>query len=151
MSVIKQLSPDESAYRSLTASWFQHSALFEFLKRIYAKKGRVVITTDHGMIRVQNPVKIVGDKSTNTNLRYKHGKNLNYDNSNKIMVVKNPESYFLPKPNVSTSYVFSKEDSFLAYPNNYNHYVQHYKNTFQHGGISMEECIIPVVYLTSKK
>lgn len=151
MSVIKQLSPDESAYRSLTASWFQHSALFEFLKRIYNKKGRVVITTDHGMIRVQNPVKIVGDKSTNTNLRYKHGKNLGYDQSNKIMVVKNPEAYFLPKINMSTSYVFSKEDSFLAYPNNYNHYVQHYKNTFQHGGISMEECIVPVVYLTPKK
>ncbi|MEY2794165.1 MAG: hypothetical protein RJA76_2157 [Bacteroidota bacterium] len=151
MSVIKQLSPDESAYRSLTSSWFQHSALFDFLKRIYAKKGRVIITTDHGMIRVQNPVKIIGDKSTNSNLRYKHGKNLSYDQTNKIMVVKNPDAYFLPKLNMSTSYVFSREDSFLAYPNNYNHYVQHYKNTFQHGGISMEECIIPVVYLTSKK
>lgn len=151
MSVIKQLSPDESAYRSLTASWFQHSALFEFLKRIYAKKGRVIITTDHGMIRVQNPIKIIGDKSTNTNLRYKHGKNLNYDQSNKIMVVKNPDALYLPKMNVSTSYVFTKEDYFLAYPNNYNHYVQHYKNTFQHGGISLEECIIPVVYMTPKK
>ncbi|CAM4120177.1 PglZ domain-containing protein [Cytophagaceae bacterium 50C-KIRBA] len=150
MAMIKELAPDESAYRSLTASWFLHSPLFDLLKRIADKKGRVIITTDHGMIRVQNPIKIVGDRSTNTNLRYKQGKNLNWDNTNKMMISRRPEQLFLPKPNVSTTYVFSKEDYMFAYPNNYNHYVNHYRNTFQHGGISLEECIIPVVYLTGK-
>jgi hypothetical protein len=150
MAMIKELAPDESAYRSLTASWFQHSPLFDLLKKIAEKKGRVIITTDHGMIRVQNPVKIVGDRNTNTNLRYKQGKNLNWDATNKMMVCRKPENIFLPKPNVSTTYVFAKEDNLFAYPNNYNQYVNHYKNTFQHGGISLEECIIPIIYYTGK-
>ena len=150
MAMIKELAPDESAYRSLTASWFQHSPLFDLLKKISAKKGRVIITTDHGMIRVQNPIEIVGDRNTNTNLRYKQGKNLNWDSNSKMMVSRKPEQLFLPKPNMSTTYVFAKEDCMFAYPNNYNHFVNHYKNTFQHGGISLEECIIPVVYLTGK-
>jgi hypothetical protein len=150
MAMIKELAPDESAYRSLTASWFQHSPLFDLLKKIAEKKGRVIITTDHGMIRVQNPIKIVGDRNTNTNLRYKQGKNLNWDNANKMMVCRKPENIFLPKPNVSTTYVFAKEDNLFAYPNNYNQYVNHYRNTFQHGGISLEECIIPVIYYTGK-
>ena len=150
MAMIKELAPDESAYRSLTASWFQHSPLFDLLKKIADKKGRVIITTDHGMIRVQNPIKIVGDRNTNTNLRYKQGKNLNWDNANKMMVCRKPENIFLPKPNVSTTYVFAKEDNLFAYPNNYNQYVNHYRNTFQHGGISLEECIIPVIYYTGK-
>jgi hypothetical protein len=150
MAMIKELAPDESAYRSLTASWFQHSPLFDLLKKIAEKKGRVIITTDHGMIRVQNPIKIVGDRNTNTNLRYKQGKNLNWDTTNKMMVCRKPENIFLPKPNVSTTYVFAKEDNLFAYPNNYNQYVNHYRNTFQHGGISLEECIIPVVYYTGK-
>jgi hypothetical protein len=150
MAMIKELAPDESAYRSLTASWFQHSPLFDFLKRIAEKKGRVIITTDHGMIRVQNPIKIIGDRNTNTNLRYKQGKNLNWDASSKMLVCRKPEQLFLPKPNVSTSYVFAKEDYMFAYPNNYNQYVNHYRNTFQHGGISLEECIIPVAYLVGK-
>jgi hypothetical protein len=150
MAMIKELAPDESAYRSLTASWFQHSPLFDLLKKIADKKGRVVITTDHGMIRVQNPIKIVGDRQTNTNLRYKQGKNLNWDNPNKMMICRKPENIFLPKPNVSTTYVFAKEDNLFAYPNNFNHYVNHYRNTFQHGGISLEECIIPVIYYTGK-
>lgn len=150
MAMIKELAPDESAYRSLTASWFQHSPLFDLLKKIADKKGRVIITTDHGMIRVQNPIKIIGDRNTNTNLRYKQGKNLNWDHDNKMMVCRKPELIFLPKNNVSTTYVFTKEDYMFAYPNNYNHYVSHYRNTFQHGGISLEECIIPIVYLTGK-
>lgn len=150
MAMIKELAPDESGYRSLTASWFLHSPLFDLLKKIASKKGRVIITTDHGMIRVQNPIKIVGDRHTNTNLRYKQGKNLNWDNHNKMMISRKPEQLFLPKPNMSTTYVFAKEDSMFAYPNNYNQYVNHYRNTFQHGGISLEECIIPVAYLTSK-
>ena len=150
MAMIKELAPDESGYRSLTASWFTHSPLFDLLKKISDKKGRLIITTDHGMIRVQNPVKIVGDRSVNTNLRYKQGRNLNWDEENHLLVCRKPERFFLPKVNVSTTYVFTKEDYFFAYPNNYNHYVSHYRNTFQHGGISLEECIIPFVYLTAK-
>ena len=149
MAVVKELAPDESAYRSITKSWLQHSPLFELLKKIADKDCQLIITTDHGMIRVKNPVKIVGDRNVNTNLRYKQGKNLNFD-SNHVYAVKNPEKIMLPKPNVSTTYVFTKEDYFFAYPNNYNHYVGHYRDTFQHGGVSLEEMIIPFVHLKAK-
>jgi CheY-like chemotaxis protein len=150
MNMIKELAPDEAAYRSITSSWVQHSSLMDLLKKISEKKGRLIITTDHGMIRVTNPAKIIGDRSVNTNLRYKAGRNLNWDEKNHLMVVKNPDRIFLPKPNVSTTYVFTKDDYFFVYPNNYNHFVNHYKNTFQHGGISLEEMIIPFIYLLPK-
>jgi len=149
MAMVRELAPDESAYRSITKSWFLHSPLVEILKKISEKKARVVITTDHGTIRVKRPFKIIGDKTVNTNLRYKQGKNLNYE-GDKVMEVTRPERLFLPKLNVSTSYVFAIEDQFFAYPNNYNYYVNFYKDTFQHGGVSMEEMIIPIIFLTSK-
>lgn len=149
MAMVRELAPDESAYRSLTRSWFLHSPLLDVLKKIAEKKCKVVITTDHGTIRVKRPFKIIGDRSVNTNLRYKQGKNLGYDGG-KVMVVPRPERLFLPKLNVSTSYVFAIEDQFFAYPNNYNYYVNFYKDTFQHGGVSMEEMIIPIIFLTSK-
>jgi len=149
MAMVRELAPDESAYRSITKSWFLHSPLIDILKKIAEKKARVIITTDHGTIRVKRPFKIIGDKTVNTNLRYKQGKNLNYD-GDKVMEVTRPERLFLPKPNVSTSYVFATEDQFFAYPNNYNYYVNFYKDTFQHGGVSMEEMIIPLIFLTSK-
>ncbi|MBX2966043.1 MAG: PglZ domain-containing protein [Cyclobacteriaceae bacterium] len=149
MAMIRELAPDESAYRSLTRSWFLHSPLFDILKTISEKKARVVITTDHGTIRVKRPFKIVGDRNVNTNLRYKQGKNLNYEGG-KVMEVAKPERLFLPKINVSTSYVFAIEDQFFAYPNNYNYYVNFYKDTFQHGGVSLEEMIIPLIFLNSK-
>ncbi len=150
MNMIKELAPDEAAYRSISSSWVQHSAIMDFILKIAKHKGRLIITTDHGMIRFTNPVKIIGDKSVNTNLRYKQGKNLNWENGNKLMVCKSPERLFLPKINVSTTYVFTKEDNFFAYPNNYNHFVNHYRNTFQHGGVSLEEMIIPFAYLLPK-
>lgn len=150
MAVIKELAPDESAYRSITKSWFEHSSLMELLKKISAKKCRLILTTDHGMIRVQKPVKIVGDRTVNTNLRYKQGKNLNWENGDKVMVCRNPEKIGLPRINVSTTYVFTKEDTFFAYPNNYNHYVNHYRDTFQHGGVSLEEIIVPIITLKAK-
>ncbi|MFN6945273.1 MAG: PglZ domain-containing protein, partial [Cytophagaceae bacterium] len=150
MQMIRELAPDESAYRSLTHSWFQHSPLLDALKKIAEKKCRVVIATDHGTIRVKRPFKIIGDKSTNTNLRYKHGKNLGFDETDAVFVVRKPERLFLPKRNVSTAYVFTAEDYFFAYPNNYNYYVNYYKDTFQHGGISLEEMIIPVVTMSPK-
>lgn len=149
MDVIKELADDESAYRSLTASWFNHSPLKDILKKIAEKKIRTFITTDHGTIRVDNPIKVVGDKNTNTNLRYKVGKNLDY-NAKEVLVSSNPEDIKLPKENVSSSFIFAKENDFFAYPNNYNHYVNYYSDTFQHGGISLEEMIIPFVELSAK-
>lgn len=150
MAMIKELAPDESAYRSLTNSWFQHSPLLAALKLIGNKPATVIISTDHGTVRVNKPFKIVGDRNTNTNLRYKQGKNLGYEDSDDILVAHKPERFHLPKTNVSSSYVFAMKDNFFAYPNNYNYYVKYYRDTFQHGGISMEEMIIPVISLTSR-
>ncbi len=150
MAMIRELAPDESAYRSITYSWFQHSSLLEALKKIAEKKVKLVITTDHGTIRVKHPFKIVGDKTVNSNLRYKVGKNLGFDEGD-VLVVKKPERFFLPKRNISSTYVFTIEDYFFAYPNNFNYYVNYYKDTFQHGGVSLEEIIIPLVTLSSRK
>jgi len=149
MAMIRELAPDEAAYRSITKSWFMHSPLFEILRKISEKKVKLIITTDHGTVRVKRPFKIVGDKSVNSNLRYKQGKNLGFS-GDKIFEAPKPERFFLPKTNVSTAYVFATEDQFFAYPNNYNYYVNFYKDTFQHGGVSLEEVIIPYILLTSK-
>jgi hypothetical protein len=149
MQVIRELADDESAYRSLTLSWFEHSPLLEAIKAIAEKNVKLIITTDHGTIRVKEPSKIIGDRNVNTNLRYKQGKNLNYEKRD-VMEVKNPADVFLPRINVSTTYVFAKQDKFFAYPNNFNHYVNHYRNTFQHGGISLEEMIVPYITLVNK-
>ncbi len=150
MQMIRELAPDESAYRSITKSWFMHSSLFDLLKKLSREKMKVVITTDHGTIRVKKPSKIVGDRSTNKNLRYKHGKNLNYD-EDKVIACKTPDKFHLPKVNVSTAYVFATGDDFFAYPNNFNYYVNHYKDTFQHGGVSLEEMIVPIITLDPKQ
>src|SRR6185437_4482823 len=140
---------DESAYRSITNSWFLHSPLLDSLKRIAEKKVKLIISTDHGTIRVKRPFKIVGDKNTNTNLRYKQGKNLGLEEDD-VYLNRKPERLFLPKRNVSTAFAFAIEDYFFAYPNNYNYYVNYYKDTFQHGGISLEAIIVPVITLSSK-
>lgn len=149
MKMIKELTPDESGYRSLTKSWFEHSSLFELLKKISEKGYKVILTTDHGTTRVQTPYKIIGDRSVNTNLRYKQGKSLSLNEKN-IFMIDNPEKYFLPKQNVSSRYAFTREDQFFVYPNNYNKFVGMYEDTFQHGGISMEEMIIPLITLSPK-
>ncbi len=149
MEVIRELADDEAAYRSLTLSWFEHSPLQDIIKQVAEKKCRVVITTDHGTIKVTEPTKVVGDRNVNTNLRYKQGKSLDYVKKD-VFEVRNPADVYLPKNNVSTAYVFAKQDYFFAYPNNYNHYVQYYRNTFQHGGISLEEMIIPFIVLSAK-
>ncbi|MFC3881911.1 PglZ domain-containing protein [Algoriphagus namhaensis] len=149
MKMIRELAPDESAYRSLTKSWFEHSSLLELIKRIQGAGAEVIITTDHGTKRVNKPYRIIGDKKVTTNLRYKQGKNLNFEDG-KVFEIKKPEEAKLPKLNVSSAYVFAVEDYFFAYPNNYNYYVNFYKDTFQHGGVSMEEMIIPLVHLVPK-
>ena len=148
--MVRELANNESAYRSITLSWFRHSVVSDLFRQLAMTDYRILITTDHGSIRCTRPVKIIGDRNTNTNLRYKLGKNLSYDNKD-LFVVKNPQQAQLPAPNLSTSYVFAVGDSFFAYPNNYNYYVSYYKDTFQHGGISMEEMLIPLVTMKSKK
>ena len=148
--MVRELANNESAYRSITLSWFRHSVLADLFKMLAQSDYTVVITTDHGCIRVSKPVKIIGDRNTNTNLRYKLGKNLNY-NPKEVFVIKEPHKAMLPAPNLSTSYVFATGDSFFAYPNNYNYYVSYYKDTFQHGGISMEEMIVPLITMKVRK
>ena len=149
MEVLKELASDEVSYRSLTVSWFEHSPLYRALKKIADKGIQLIITTDHGTVRVQKPSKCVGDRHTTTNLRYKHGRNLQYEEKD-VLAFRDPKAAGLPTPGVSSTFIFAKEDVFLCYPNNYNHYVQYYKNIFQHGGISLEEIIVPVVRLVSK-
>ena len=149
MEVIKELAEDESAYRSLTLSWFKHSPLFEMMKKMSESSSKVFLTTDHGTIRVKNPTKIIGPKQTNSNMRYKVSKNLSY-NKRHVMESLNPHEIMLPKNNLSSSYVFAKENNFFVYPNNYHQFATLYNDTFQHGGISLEEMLIPYVFLSSK-
>ena len=148
--MVRELANNESAYRSITLSWFRHSVVSDLFRQLAQTNYRVVITTDHGSIRCTKPVKIIGDRNTNTNLRYKLGKNLSYE-SKDLFVIKDPQKASLPAPNLSTSYVFATGDDFFAYPNNYNYYVSYYKDTFQHGGISLEEMMIPLVTMKSRK
>lgn len=149
MEVLKELAADEKSYRSVTKSWFEHSPLHTALKKIADKKIKVIVATDHGSIKVKTPYKVLGDKQTTTNLRYKHGRNLNYE-AKDVLAFRNPNDAGLPIPTVNSSFIFAKEDGFLCYPNNYNHYVNYYKNTFQHGGVSLEEMIIPIIKMVSK-
>lgn len=149
MEMIRELADDEAAYRSLTLSWFEHSPLFDMMRVLASQNVEIIITTDHGSVRVQNPVKVIGDRESSTNLRYKTGKNLNY-NKKEVIDFRDPERIFLPKNNVTSSFIFAKNDDFLAYPVNYNYYVKYYANTFQHGGVSMEEMLIPFITLTPK-
>ena len=148
--MVRELANNESAYRSITLSWFRHSILADIFKTLAASNYKIVITTDHGSIRANNPIKIIGDRNTNTNLRYKLGKNLSY-NQKEVFEIKDPRQAQLPSPNLSTTYVFATGDTFFAYPNNYNYYVSYFKDTFQHGGVSMEEMIIPIITLTERK
>ena len=149
MEVLKELAGDEAAYRSLTRSWFLHSHLWEMLQRVAEKDVQLIISTDHGTIRVKTPSKVVGDKDTTTNLRYKVGRNLKYTGKD-VLEIKDPKKVLLPTPNISSTFIFAKEDKYFLYPNNYNHYNAYYKNTFQHGGISLEEVICPIIRLETK-
>jgi len=149
MAMIRELANDEAAYRSLTLSWFKHSPLLDTLKWLAQKNVRVIITTDHGTIRVKHASKVIGDRNTNSNLRYKQGKNLNFIDKD-VLHIKNPHDAKLPKLHVSSSFIFAKEDTYFVYPNNYNQFVNYFNETFQHGGISLEEMIIPYITYSTK-
>ena len=147
--IIKELAEDEAAFRSLTKSWFEHSDLYEMMRTLAEKGHTIIITSDHGTMHVDNPVKVVGDRETSANLRYKTGRNLKY-NPKEVFAITKPELAHLPKSNLTSTYIFAMDRDFLVYPNNYNHYVRYYKNTFQHGGISMEEMLVPYIQLSPK-
>lgn len=149
MEVVKELASNDKAYRSLTQSWFKNSPLLEIIQQAQQLGFKLIITTDHGTINVKNPSKVIGDRDTSLNLRYKTGRSLSY-NDKEAYSVRKPKEIYLPTINMSSSFIFAKEDLFFAYPNNYNHYVSYYKNTYQHGGISLEEIIIPYVVLSPK-
>lgn len=147
--MIRELANSDAAYRSLTESWFRHSSTLEIFRSLAEFGYKVIVTTDHGTIRVDNPIKVVGDRNTNTNLRYKVGKNLNY-NRKQVYEMHDPKKFGLPSPNLSSTYIFAVNEDFFSYPNNYNYYVQYYTGTFQHGGISLQEMLVPLVTLTPK-
>ena len=142
MDVVKELASNDKAYRSLTVSWFKNSPLLAIIQQAQQLGFKLIITTDHGTINVKNPSKVVGDKETSLNLRYKTGRSLTY-NDKDVLAAKDPKAIHLPSINMSSSFIFAKTDLFFAYPNNYNHYVSYYRNTYQHGGVSLEEMIIP--------
>lgn len=147
--MIRELANSDAAYRSLTESWFRHSSAVDIFRNLAERGYRVIVTTDHGTIRVDNPIKVVGDRNTNTNLRYKVGKNLNY-NPKQVYEMKDPKRFGLPAPNLSSTFIYACNEDFFSYPNNYNYYVQYYDGTLQHGGISLQEMIVPCVTLSPK-
>ncbi|MBP3298051.1 MAG: PglZ domain-containing protein [Muribaculaceae bacterium] len=147
--MIRELANSDAAYCSLTESWFRHSGAVELFRRIAASGAKIILTTDHGTIRVDNPIKVIGDRNTNTNLRYKVGKHLNY-NRKQVYEMTNPKRFGLPAPNLSSAFIYACNENFFSYPNNYNYYVQYYTGTFQHGGISMQEMLVPLVTLTPR-
>lgn len=149
MEVIKELASNDKAYRSLTQSWFKNSPLLEIIQQAQSLGMKLIITTDHGTINVKSPSKVIGDRDTSLNLRYKTGRSLSYEDKD-VLAAKDPKSIFLPNINVSSSFIFAKNDLFFAYPNNFNHYVSYYRNTYQHGGVSLEEMIVPFVVLEPK-
>ncbi|MFO7719325.1 MAG: bifunctional response regulator/alkaline phosphatase family protein [Gillisia sp.] len=149
MEVIKELASNDKSYRSLTQSWFKNSPLLEIIQQAQQLGFKLILTTDHGTINVKTPSKVIGDKNTSLNLRYKTGRSLTYENKD-VLAAKDPKSIHLPTINMSSSYIFAKGDMFFAYPNNYNYYVNYFRNTYQHGGVSMEEMIIPFVCLSPR-
>ncbi|MDD3108609.1 MAG: PglZ domain-containing protein, partial [Alistipes sp.] len=148
--IIRDLAEDEAAFRSLTRSWFEHSDLLEVMRLLSERGHTIIITSDHGTIQVDHPIKVHGDRETSTNLRYKTGRNLGFNNK-EVFAITKPEAAHLPKSNLTSTYIFAYNRDFFVYPNNTNQFIRYYNNTFQHGGISMEEMIVPFLVLTPKR
>ena len=146
---LKELASNDKGYRSLTKSWFQNSPLLEIIQQAKELNFKLIITTDHGTINVKNPSKVIGNKDTSLNLRYKTGRSLSYDEKD-VLAVKDPKSIHLPSVAMNSTFIFAKDNLFFAYPNNYNYYVNYFRNTYQHGGISLEEVVIPFVVLNPR-
>ncbi len=149
IELLREMANDDDAYRSLIGSWIDHSPLLELIKNLTGRKAIVIITSDHGSIRIYNPVRIKGDRDTSVNLRFKIGRNLEFD-PKEAFSVRNPGDIFLPKTTITSSFVFCRQNDFFVYPNNFNQYVNYYRNTIQHGGISMEELMVPYAVLQPK-
>ena len=149
MEVIKELASNDKAYRSLARSWFKNSPLLEIIQQAQTMGLKLILTTDHGTINVKQPSKVVGDKETSLNLRYKTGRSLTYEEKD-VLEAKEPGKIHLPCINMSSSFIFAKNDLFFAYPKNYNHYVSYYRNTYQHGGVSLEEMVVPFVVMEAR-
>ena len=149
MEVVKELASNDKAYRSLALSWFKNSPLLEMIHQAKQLVFKIILTTDHGTINVKNPSRVVGDRDTSLNLRYKTGRSLTFENKD-VYLAKEPKTIHLPAITMSSSFIFAKGDLFFAYPNNYNHYVSYYRNSYQHGGVSLEEMIIPFVVFSPK-
>jgi hypothetical protein len=149
MEILKELASNDKGYRSITKSWFDNSPLLEIIKQAKDLNLKLIITTDHGTINVKNPSKVIGNKDTSLNLRYKTGRSLSYDKKD-VLSIKDPKSIYLPSSAMNSSFIFAKDNLFFAYPNNYNHYVNYFRNTYQHGGISLEEVIIPFAILNPR-
>ena len=149
LDVLKELASDATAYRSITRSWFAHAPLFHALKKISEKNCTVILTTDHGSLQVKNPVRVTTDKQASNNLRYKNGRNMDFDPRN-FLVFRQPEQAGLPRESIHSSFIFAGNEDYICYPNQFNHYASLYRNSFQHGGVSLEEMVVPVVRLVSK-
>jgi len=149
LPILKEIAPNESAYRSLTKSWFEHSPMYNVIRELAKLNHTLFITTDHGSIRGMRGTKVIGDRETSTNLRYKYGRSLKVDKKNAIYI-KNPGDFKLPRRGINTNYIIAKEDYYFIYPNNYYKFLNYYKDSFQHGGVSLEEMILPIIRLEKK-
>ncbi len=147
--LLQEMAPNEPAYRSLTRSWFSHSSLFEMLRKLSETDSTVVLTTDHGCMLSARASLAYGNRDTSTGIRFKYGKNLRCDNRH-AMHIRDPEAFGLPSVGQGTNYIICREDYFFVYPTNFNEYQAKYANSFQHGGISLEECILPVAIMRGK-
>lgn len=149
LPILKDIAPNEAAYRSLTRSWFEHSPLMNIFRKIAESDAIAFLTSDHGSIRGMHGTKVIGDRETSTNLRYKYGRSLKVDKKHAAFI-RDPLDWKLPKRGLNTNYIIAKEDYYFVYPTNYNKYLNYYRDSFQHGGISIEEMILPIVKLEGK-
>ena len=149
VEVLREMLPDEASFRSITRAWFRHSSLYRILQAYADAGGAVLVTSDHGSVRGRRGAKVIGDRQTSTSLRYKHGRNLQCDERQAVKI-KHPEQWGLPRRGVNTEYILAREDYYFVYPTNYHKYLEHFRDSFQHGGISLDEMVLPVVTLTGK-